>query len=115
MYPLFFRKDKIMPIKNVKLNDKELELYTLIYSKYSKDITRHHDNRQLQCLFGRLRRHSVVGGWTLLTVGFLSKIISRHFRRRCINIDKQLVEKLNNDPEIQKMFELEDAENVSAE
>ena len=57
-----------MAIKNVKLNDKEFELYALIYSKYSKDIDKHHDNRQKQILFRRLRHNSIVGGLTLLTV-----------------------------------------------
>lgn len=69
-----------MTIKNVKLNSKEAELYTYIYSKYSKDLEKYGANR-----------------------------------RRRINIDNELVAKLNADPEIQKMFELEEAENVSAE
>jgi hypothetical protein len=104
-----------MTIKNVKLNDKELELYALIYSKYSKDIDQHHANRRKQIMFRRLNHETFVGGITLLTIGFVAKIISRHFGRRCNEIDDALVDKLNSDPEIQKMFELEDAENVSAE
>lgn len=104
-----------MAIKNVKLNDKEFELYALIYSKYSKDIDKHHDNRQKQILFRRLKHNSIVGGLTLLTVGYLAQIISRHFVRRCVRMDNELIAKLNADPDIQKMFELEEAENVSAE
>ena len=104
-----------MTIKNVKLNDKELELYTLIYSKYSKDIDQHHANRRKQIMFKRLNRETVVGGMTLLTIGYAAKVISRYFGRRCNRIDNELVAKLNADPEIQKMFELEDDANVSSE
>lgn len=104
-----------MTIKNVKLNDKELELYTLIYSKYSKDIDQHHANRRKQIMFRRLNRETMVGGITLLTIGYAAKVISRYFGRRCNRIDNELVAKLNADPEIQKMFELEDNKNVSSE
>lgn len=104
-----------MTIKNVKLNDKELELYTLIYSKYSKDIDQHHANRRKQIMFRRLNRETMVGGITLLTIGYAAKVISRYFGRRCNRIDNELVAKLNADPEIQKMFELEDNNNVSSE
>lgn len=104
-----------MTIKNVKLNDKELELYTLIYSKYSKDIDQHHVNRRKQIMFRRLNRETMVGGITLLTIGYAAKVISRYFGRRCNRIDNELVAKLNADPEIQKMFELEDNNNVSSE
>lgn len=104
-----------MTIKNVKLNDKELELYTLIYSKYSKDIDQHHANRRKQIMFRRLNHETMVGGITLLTIGYAAKVISRYFGRRCNRIDDELVSKLNADPEIQKMFELEDMNNVSSE
>ena len=104
-----------MAIKNVKLNNKELELYTLIYSKYSKDIDQHHANRRKQIIFRRLNRETFVGGMTLLTIGYAAKVISRYFGRRCNRIDNELVAKLNADPEIQKMFELEDNANVSYE
>lgn len=104
-----------MAIKNVKLNDKELELYTLIYSKYSKDIDQHHANRRKQIMFRRLNRETFVGGITLLTIGYAAKVISRYFGRRCNRIDDELVAKLNADPDIQKMFELEDNNNVSSE
>lgn len=103
-----------MTIKNVKLNSKEAELYTYIYSKYSKDLEKYGANRRREVLLNRLKHNSFVGGLTLLTVGYLVQMCGRHFRRRRINIDNELVAKLNADPEIQKMFELED-ENVSAE
>ena len=48
-------------------------------------------------------------------MGYLAQIISRHFGRRCVRMDNELIAKLNADPDIQKMFELEEAENVSAE
>ena len=104
-----------MTIKNVKLNAKEAELYTYIYSKYSKDISKHKSNRRSEIMFGRLRNSSFVGGLTLITVGYIAQMLSRHFHRRHVKIDNELVAKLNADPEIQKMFELEEAENVSAE
>lgn len=104
-----------MTIKNVKLNSKEAELYTYIYSKYSKDLEKYGANRRREILFNRLKHSSLVGGLTLLTVGYISQMVGRHFRRRRINIDNDLVAKLNADQEIQKMFELEEAENVSAE
>ena len=104
-----------MTIKNVKLNSKEAELYTYIYSKYSKDLTKYGDNRRREILLNRLKHNSFVGGLTLLTVGYLAQMFGHHYRRRRINIDNELVAKLNADPEIQKMFELEETENVSAE
>lgn len=50
-----------------------------------------------------------------MTIGYAAKVISRYFGRRCNRIDNELVAKLNADPEIQKMFELEDNNNVSSE
>ena len=103
-----------MTIKNVKLNSKEAKLYTYIYSKYSKDLEKYGANRRREILLNRLKHNSFVGGLTLFTVGYLAQMFGRDYRRRRINIDNELVAKLNADPEIQKMFELED-ENVSAE
>lgn len=104
-----------MTIKNVKLNSKEAELYTYIYSKYSKDLEKYGANRNREIKFNRFKHSSFVSGLTLLIVGYLAQMCGRHFRRRRINIDNELVAKLNADPEIQKMFELEEDENVSAE
>ena len=66
-------------------------------------------------MFGRLRNSSFVGGLTLITVGYIAQMLSRHFYRRHVKIDNELVAKLNVDPEIQKMFELEDNKDVSSE